>query len=49
MSLYIMIEIKDPDEINQIKTKYTVTERIYEQVRDFRTNTNKDQNNKKEL
>ena len=35
MSLYIMVEIKDPGESNQIWSKYTVTERLYEQVRDF--------------
>ena len=49
MSLYMMIEIKDAEESNQILPKYTVTERIYEQVRDFRANTDKAKHNPREL
>jgi len=49
MSLYMMIEIKDPEESNQILRKYTVSERIFEQVRDFRTTRTKDKNKPKEL
>ena len=44
-----MIEIKDPEESNQILRKYTVSERIFEQVRDFRTTRTKDKNKPKEL
>lgn len=37
MSLYMMVEIKDAEESNQILHKHTITERIFEQVRDFRS------------
>ena len=36
MSLYMMIEIKHPDESTKILSKYTLNERIYEEVYDFR-------------
>ena len=49
MSLYMMIEIKDAEESNQILPKYTVTERIYEQVRDFRASSDKAKHNPREL
>lgn len=49
MSLYMMIEIKDPEESNQILRKYTISERIFEQVHDFRTTRTKDKNKPKEL
>ena len=41
MSLYMIIEIKDPEENNQILHKYTVEERIYEEVCDFRDQPNR--------
>lgn len=37
MSLYMMVEIKDPEESNQILRKFSLSERIFESVRDFRS------------
>lgn len=37
MSLYMMVEIKDPQESNKILSKYTACQRIFESVHDFRT------------
>lgn len=36
MSLYMMIEIKDPQESDKILPKYSVCQRIFESVHDFR-------------
>lgn len=36
MSLYMIIEIKVPEENDKILRKHTVEERIYEDVYDFR-------------
>ena len=44
-----MVEIKDPNESNQILRKFTLSERIFEQVRDFSTSKKKNKNSPKEL
>jgi hypothetical protein len=42
MSLYMMIEIKDPNQTDAILSKYTLCQRIYQTVHDFRaTHPNK--------
>lgn len=42
MSLYMMIEIKDPNQLDAILSKYTVCQRIYQTVHDLRaTNPSK--------